>query len=202
MAHYTVTIKALLDNHFDLGLQDYPIWNESYRNILNKKILDHYYINEIGYETAELFKHFLNSRMNEIMPYYNELYKNQEKMITDALENVDLYETSSRTNTSETNSESSSNSDTKNLFQDTPQGQLDFTELESQKWATNFTMNKGDVSDESSSTGENNEEYTRHIHGNNGKKYKLELLNDFKNNIMNIDMKVINDLEELFMQIY
>ena len=79
MAHYTVTIKTLLDNHFDLGLQDYPIFNESYRNILNKKIIDHYYMNEIGYETAELFKHFLNSRMNEIMPYYNELYKNQEK---------------------------------------------------------------------------------------------------------------------------
>ena len=41
MASYTTTIKSLLDNHFDLGLKDYPIWNETYRNTLNKKRLDH-----------------------------------------------------------------------------------------------------------------------------------------------------------------
>ena len=105
MAHYTVTIKTLLDNGFDLGLQDYPIFNESYRNILNKKILDHYYMDEIGYETAELFKHFLNARMNEIMSYYNELYINQEKLITDTLENVNLYENSTRNNTNTVNTE-------------------------------------------------------------------------------------------------
>ena len=202
MAHYTVTIKTLLDNHFDLGLQDYPIWNESYRNILNKKILDHYYMDEIGYETAELFKHFLNARMNEIMPYYNDLYNNQEKLINDALENVDLYETSSRNNTNTVNTESSSTNNNKTLFQDTPQGQIDFTDLENQKWATNLTMNKSGINDESSSNGENNEEYERHVHGNNGKDYKVKLLIDIKDNLLNIDMKIIDDLKELFMQIY
>ena len=202
MAHYTTTIKTLLDNHFDLGLQDYPIWNESYRNILNKKILDHYYMDEIGYETAELFKHFLNARMNEIMPYYNDLYNNQEKLINDALENVDLYETSSRNNTNTVNTESSSTNNNKTLFQDTPQGQIDFTDLENQKWATNLTMNKSGINDESSSNGENNEEYERHVHGNNGKDYKVKLLIDIKDNLLNIDMKIIDDLKELFMQIY
>ena len=202
MAHYTVTIKTLLDNGFDLGLQDYPIWNESYRNILNKKILDHYYMDEIGYETAELFKHFLNARMREIMPYYNDLYNNQEKIISDTLENVDLYESSSRNNTNSVSTESSSNSNNKNLFQDTPQGQIDFTDLESQKWATNLTMNKNDINDNSSSNGENNEEYTRHVHGNNGKDYKVKMLIEIKNNLSNIDMRIIDDLRELFMQIY
>lgn len=202
MAHYTVTIKTLLDNGFDLGLQDYPIFNESYRNILNKKILDHYYMDEIGYETAELFKHFLNARMNEIMSYYNELYINQEKLISDTLENVDLYENSTRNNTNTVNTESSSNTNNKNLFQDTPQGQIDFTDLESQHWATNLTMNKNDISDNSSSNGENNEEYTRHVHGNNGKDYKVKMLIEIKNNLTNIDMRIIDDLKELFMQIY
>ena len=202
MAHYTVTIKTLLDNGFDLGLQDYPIWNESYRNILNKKILDHYYMDEIGYETAELFKHFLNARMREIMPYYNDLYNNQEKIISDTLENVDLYENSSRNNTNSVSTESSSNTNNKNLFQDTPQGQIDFTDLESQHWATNLTMNKNDISDNSSSSGENTEEYERHIHGNNGKDYKIKMLIDIKNNLINIDMRIIDDLKELFMQIY
>lgn len=202
MAHYTVTIKTLLDNGFDLGLQDYPIFNESYRNILNKKILDHYYMDEIGYETAELFKHFLNARMNEIMSYYNELYINQEKLITDTLENVDLYENSTRNNTNTVNTESSSNTNNKNLFQDTPQGQIDFTDIENQRWATNLTMNKNDINDNSSSNGENNEEYTRHVHGNNGKDYKVKMLIEIKNNLSNIDMRIIDDLRELFMQIY
>ena len=202
MAHYTVTIKTLLDNGFDLGLQDYPIWNESYRNILNKKIIDHYYMDEIGYETAELFKHFLNARMREIMPYYNDLYNNQEKIISDTLENVDLYESSSRNNTNSVSTESTSNSNNKNLFQDTPQGQIDFTDLESQKWATNLTMNKNNINDNSSSNGENNEEYERHVHGNNGKDYKIKMLIDIKDNLYNIDMRIIDDLKELFMQIY
>lgn len=202
MAHYTVTIKTLLDNGFDLGLQNYPIWNESYRNILNKKILDHYYMNEIGYETAELFKHFLNARMNEIMPYYNDLYNNQEKLINDTLENVDLYESSTRNNTNTVNTESSSTNNNKTLFQDTPQGQIDFTDLENQKWATNLTMNKSGINDESSSNGENNEEYERHVHGNNGKDYKIKMLIDIKDNLLNIDMKIVDDLKELFMQIY
>ena len=202
MAHYTATIKALIDNGFDLGLQDYPIWNETYRNTLNKKIIDHYYMDEIGYETAELFKHFLNARMNEIMPYYNDLYNNQEKIIQDTLENVNLTETSTRNNTNTVNSTSSSTNNGKNLFQDTPQGQIDFTDLESQKWATNLTMNKNDINDNSTSNGENNEEYTRHVHGNNGKDYKIKMLIDIKNNLLNIDMMIINDLKELFMQIY
>ncbi len=202
MAHYTTTIKTLLDNGFDLGLDDYPIWNESYRSVLNKKITDHYYMDEIGYETAELFKHFLNARMREIMPYYNDLYNTQEKMINDTLENVDLYESSTRNNTNSVNTESTSNTNNKNLFQDTPQGQLDFTDIENQRWATNLTMNKTGISDESSSNGENNEEYTRHVHGNNGKDYKIKMLIDIKNNLKNIDMMIINDLRELFMQIY
>ena len=41
MSKYTITIKNLIDNEFDFGLTDYPIFNESYRSILNQKILNH-----------------------------------------------------------------------------------------------------------------------------------------------------------------
>ena len=44
MAHYTVTIKTLLDNGFDFGLKDYPIFDESYRSTLNQNILNYYFI--------------------------------------------------------------------------------------------------------------------------------------------------------------
>ena len=38
MAKYTITIKSLIDNNFDFGLQNYPIFNETYRNTLNNNL--------------------------------------------------------------------------------------------------------------------------------------------------------------------
>lgn len=58
---------------FDEG--DWEIYDEEYRSILCKKILKHFYTREIGAETAGLWKLWLNQRMAEIMPYYNQLYK-------------------------------------------------------------------------------------------------------------------------------
>ena len=203
MAKYTITIKSLIDNNFDFGLQNYPIFNETYRNTLNNNILNHYYENEIGFETANLFKFYLNQKLNEIMPYYNELYKNQEKLIKDNLfDNVDLEESSNRINNTSTNSNSLSNSDSKNLFQDTPQGKIDMTLFDVQTYATNLTLNKAKINDVSNSSGNNNEDFKRKIKGTNGNKYKIDILKDIKNNLMNIDLMIINDLNDLFMQIF
>lgn len=55
----------------------YPIFDEAYREILNKKILKHYYTREIGFETVGLWKLKLNAKMEEIMPYYNKMYKSE-----------------------------------------------------------------------------------------------------------------------------
>lgn len=92
MSKYTTELRYLIENHFDLGLQDYPIFDEAYRETLNKKIINHYYFREIGMETAELFKIYLNMTMNEIMPYYNQLYKS-ELIKFNPLYNVDKFET-------------------------------------------------------------------------------------------------------------
>ncbi|WAX11702.1 hypothetical protein CH17P1_00002 [Hungatella phage CH17P1] len=56
---------------------DFPIFDEAYRPILEKKILKHYYTREIGLETVGLWKLFLDTKLNEIMPYYNQLYKSE-----------------------------------------------------------------------------------------------------------------------------
>lgn len=56
---------------------DFPIFDENYRNVLEDKILKHYYTREIGAETIGLWKLWLNTRMNEIMPYYNQLYASE-----------------------------------------------------------------------------------------------------------------------------
>ena len=56
---------------------DFPIFDEAYRNVLLKKILKHYYTREIGLETVGLWKLHMDTRLNEIMPYYNQLYKSE-----------------------------------------------------------------------------------------------------------------------------
>lgn len=56
---------------------DYPIFDKKYKNVLERKILKHYYTREICCETVGLWKHFLSVRMNEIMPYYNKLYESE-----------------------------------------------------------------------------------------------------------------------------
>ena len=83
MAKYTVTIKDLITNNFDLGLKDYPIYDESHRETLNNMIINHYLMSEIGQETPALFKLYLNNTMNEIMPKYNILYRAVDDMLKD-----------------------------------------------------------------------------------------------------------------------
>lgn len=77
MSKYTTELRYLIENDFDIGLKNYPIFDENYRELLNQKIINHYYFREIGMETAELFKRYLNTTMSEIMPYYNQLYKSE-----------------------------------------------------------------------------------------------------------------------------
>lgn len=56
---------------------DYPIFDESYRSILETKIIKHYYTREICAETFGRWRLFLDARMNEIMPKYNKLYESE-----------------------------------------------------------------------------------------------------------------------------
>lgn len=64
-------IKESAPRIFDF---DFPIFDEEYRLPLEIKILKHYYTREIGAETVGLWQLWLDRRMNEIMPYYNQLY--------------------------------------------------------------------------------------------------------------------------------
>lgn len=212
MAKYTITIKTLIDNNFDFQMTQYPIFDENYRKTLNHNILYHYYENEIGFETAPLFRLYLNQKLNEIMPYYNELYKAQKKLIDEnlLLNNVNLTEQLSGENATQSSSTSQSTnsgtSNNKNLFQDTPQGEISSTDIDNQTWATNLTLDKNTtnntINDISSATGSGTNSYLKTIIGNNGGKFNIDILNDIKNNLMNIDLMIINELNDLFMQIF
>ena len=220
MAKYTTTIKTLIDNNFDFQMTNYPIFDENYRETLNHNILYHYYENEIGFETAPLFRLYLNQRLNEIMPKYNELYKAQKNLIDNnlLLNNVNITEqlqgsnTNNTTTTGNSTSQSTNNgtSNNKNLFQDTPQGPISNTDINNQTWATNLTLDSNTsnntINDTSSNSGTANVQgtnnYIKTIIGNNGGKFNIDILNDIKNNLMNIDLMIIDELYDLFMQIF
>lgn len=203
MSKYTIEIRTMLKNGWEPPLNDYKIFNEDYRSILNEKILNHYYFYEIGFETVEMFSFYLKQKMNEIMDKYNVLYENQEKILKGMLGNVNLEETYLNTSSGKGTSSSNSKSDSeaKNVLQDTPQGQVTMTDLDNLKWATSYTKSESNASanDTSETSTNNTENYVKNIVGNNGLKSNLEMYIDFVNKFNTIDMSIINELDELFM---
>lgn len=199
MSKYTISIKNLMKNNFDFGLTDYPIFDENYRETLNNNILYYFYEEEIGLETPELFKIYLNRTMNRIMPYYNNLYRAELNLLDNGIfSNVNYTETSNRKVNS--NSTSNTNAKGKGLYQDTPQGTISMTEFDDQHYATNLTLNNNESSDRTN--GNSTDNYFRVITGNNGNRYPVELLKEVKDNFYNIDNLIINELSDLFMSIY
>ena len=98
-------IAKAVDKIFDF---DFPIFDESYRNVLETKILKHYYTREIGLETYGLWKLKLDTKLNEIMPFYNQLYKSA-LLEFNPLYEVDYTKTGNRDSSgTRDNSESSS----------------------------------------------------------------------------------------------
>lgn len=74
---YTSTRNIIEKSRAKIFDFDYPIFDENYRSVLETKIIKHYYTREIAAETVGLWKLWLDERMNNIMPYYNQLYKSE-----------------------------------------------------------------------------------------------------------------------------
>lgn len=111
---------------------DYPIFDENYKIPLEKKIIRHYYLREIGFETLGIWKLKLNDKLNEIMPYFNQLYKS-ELLKFNPLIDVDVKTTS---NTAGTGQSDFSQTDTKNT--------TEHSAFEGSKSGTSTTENKTD----------------------------------------------------------
>ena len=201
MSKYTITVKDLIRNGFVFNLNNYPIFDERYRPSLNKKILDHYLMSEIGLETPALFNHYLGSKMNEIMPYYNTLYQKQASLLENLDKNVNITETFNRDIANTSTGSSSASSNSKTLSEDTPQGRLVQSTMEEMDHASSINFSKSSDSANSSTEGTSTEDYIKTVIGNNGGKYNIDILKDIKNTILNIDVMIIKDLQELFMGI-
>lgn len=101
---------------------DFPIFDEEYREVLETKILRHYYTREIGSETYGLWKLRLQTKLNEIMPYYNKLYES-ELLKYNPLYDVDMTTTNVGQKTGErtdvNNAEDSSERNSSNVTDNT-----------------------------------------------------------------------------------
>lgn len=158
---------------------EYPIIDESYKKILETKIIKHFYIREIGLETYGLWKLRLDSKMNEIMPFYNKLYESELYKI-DPLINTNITKISSTNgnntkqgttnnkssinnvseniNTIETNNKTTGKITTNNTLSNTSSNNLNST-INTTNVTTNDTINTTILNDQSHHIDLNNTTY-------------------------------------------
>lgn len=192
-------------------VENSPIFN---MDKLAKKIVDHYYMREIAFETPALFRHFTLITMEEIMEEKLPLIYSA-CLEYDPLTNVDFTETFHRDTSGTANSsgESSSNSNNSSsglsILSDTPQGQINKQEILNGNYATNTSASEStsEISDttnqtsEGSSTGK--EDFTRHLKGNQGISSTYQaLIKQFRENIVAIERDIIEECNQLFFLLY
>lgn len=169
-------IKSAMPKIFDF---DFPIFDVDYKETLCCKILRHYYTREICEETVGLWKLRLETKMNEIMPYYNQLYSS-EKLKFDPLIDTDT--------TTEHHGTNSGESVHRNMYSDTPQGSL--TGVEDGSYLTNASKD--------TSEGSGKDDYTTKFSGKTSGTSYSKMLEEYRKTFLNIDMMVIDDLKSLF----
>ena len=216
-------IDDVISNSWNKIFDNFPIFDESYRSVLCSKILKHYYTREISAETVGLWQLWLNTRMNEIMPYYNKLYESA-LLEFDPFKDTNYSRNHGGTFTGDTvrngrseidvdNSVTSNGtSNSKNLFSDTPQGAI--TNIENESYLTNATLIKDTDTNTTNTDGNsttqntettgitNTDNWIETIVGKQSTVSYSKLLQEFRDTFLNIDVMIINDLSDLFMNLW
>ena len=183
------------------------IWS---KDKLAKKIVDHYYMREIGFETIGLFIHYAKTTMNELMEEYLPLIYSSAIQY-DPLVNVDYTESFNRNqetgNTGTSSSSSSSSGSALGVNSDTPQGQISKASILAGSYATSTSAseNENSVSNSTNTNSNSNslENYTKRVKGNSGVSATAQkMIEQYRNNIRAIDREIINKLDILFMGLF
>lgn len=216
-------IDDIISNSWNKIFDNFPIFDESYRSVLCSKILKHYYTREISAETVGLWQLWLNTRMGEIMPYYNKLYESA-LLEFDPFKDTNYSRNHGGTFTGDTRRNgrsdvsvdnsvtSNGTSNSKNLFSDTPQGAI--TNIENESYLTNATLIKDTDTNTTNTDGNsttqntettgitNTDNWIETIVGKQSTVSYSKLLQEFRDTFLNIDVMIINDLSDLFMNIW
>ena len=225
MASYTIQLRKVCDLYgreevenwfksYDINdyllpdqiqqIEQFPnIWN---KDKLAKKIVDNFYMREIGFETPALFAHYAKIEMEKIMEEMLPLIYTTA-ISYDPLINVNYTETFQRTAAQEGTSNSSSNNNASalNVVSDTPQGQINKQDILNGKYASGTTgsENEVNINDETNQNQSSTEEYTKHFSGNQGISATYQaMIKQFRENIVAVDRDIIEKLECLFMGLY
>lgn len=179
-------LEKSVDKIFDFR---YNYYDESKKRDFEKMILRHFYQEEIGLETYASWKLAFSSWFIENMDYYNTLYNS----IKDNFNPLDDHAiVTGRTTQSETHA--TGNSDTWDLYQETPQGGLDGVKEERYLTTANHTTNNSQNDDGSTGT-ENVKETGRRTNPN-------KLFGDYLKQVKSVDSLIIKELEKFFMGLY
>lgn len=161
---------------------------------LARKIVDHYYVREIGFETVGLFKHQVKVAMQEIMEEKLPLIYSAS-IEYDPLVNVNFTESYTGSNSGS----STSNSEGLTVNSDTPQGQINKANVLAGTYASSTSGT--DMDDTTTTSG--SETYTKTTRGNSGvSATSQKMVQQYRENIIMIDRDIIKDLSSLFMSIY
>lgn len=228
MSQYTVELRTLINvfkyNVFNFN---YPFYTDD--NLMKKEFeelfINRYYFHEIGSETYDRWQHMLKTRLTLIMPYYAQLYQTEwEQTKKDMMQSKDLIETTTRTLKSK--DESSGESSGTSSGESTSQGETSATMNESRisdgvsivnleegnKTGTtsdsglsssDITSNATSSSESKSSSETDLEEIiTFQSTGDVGIQTPAYAITEWRKVIININEMILNDLADLFMQIY
>lgn len=173
---------------------------------LAKKIVDHYFMREIGFETPGLFAHQAKIKMQEVMEYeLPVIYSNSLEY--DPLESVlfDITETRQISGEGSSSSSSSSSGSGLSVSSDTPQTNINKADILSGHYAsqTNGSETESAVNGTTNSNSETTETLTHHEQGNKGVLDSYQkMLVDYRKSLVAVDKRIINELNSLFMGIY
>ena len=226
MSNYTIELRflenppmtSLFDFNYDYymkGLVSDEVYNQKKKEFENK-FLEFYYFDEIGYKTPDRFKQRLKNYLDMGFKKWNERYKTElevERQNINFLLNKDLIEerttegnaTGNSTTTSTSTSNTNNNSSNKNTVNDTPDTRFTSTE----NFATSITTDEtrsnstntgnGETTNTSNQNSNVNERFISK--GNIGVTSSAELLEKWREVIIDIDNEIIEGAEKYFMQI-
>lgn len=179
------------------------VWS---KDQLAERIIDHYFLREIGTDSPGSFILFTKDKMKEIMETYAPLIYSAS-IEYDPLVNVDYTETyhSTSANNSQSNSHSNSSSSGLNVNSDTPQGQINKGRILQGDFASSTSANENEntVNDSSTNEGNGSQDYTKTMKGNSGVSATAQkMILQYRENIRALNTEIVYELEPLFMGLY
>lgn len=216
------------DEKLHLSSAHYPIFDENHRAELNEKIVAHYALREIGSETPQMFVFYLGRTMREQMDYFNQLYLSAQREfdpfitsdIRQEMDSTSTNESSGRSSGTQSNeSTADSTSDTKadnssmTFNSEFPQTRIDdfrkYATTASQTDSTGNTHTSTRQDSSATATSASNTDYAHSSDRGNSMSHTIgtggsqsQLLLDWRNTMINIDMMVVDSLEGLFMGVW